>query len=148
MTLKRIKTFIFLGLAKLPMKGQIRCKLVKLGGVDCADAHSYIGSSVEFDTINPQCIHIGKNVHITSRVAILTHYLNTDGGPRMWRYGHVYIGDYTFVGTGTVIAKDVRIGNHCIIGAGSVVTKDIPDWEVWAGNPARFIKKKGAWEWE
>ena len=34
----------------------------------------------------------------------------------------------------------VSIGNNVVIGAGSVVTKDIPDGEVWAGNPARFIQ--------
>lgn len=29
-----------------------------------------------------------------------------------------------------------------IIGAGSVVTHNIPDYEVWAGNPAHFIKSR------
>ena len=28
-----------------------------------------------------------------------------------------------------------------MVGAGSVVVKDVPAYEVWVGNPARFIKK-------
>ena len=94
------------------------------------------------DTMYPENIHIGKSVHITANVTILTHYLDTSRGGIHWRSGHVYIGDRTFIGTGTIISKDVRIGNNVIIGAGSVVTKDIPDNEIWAGNPARFIKKR------
>lgn len=35
----------------------------------------------------------------------------------------------------------VTIGRNSVVGAGSIVTKDIPDNEVWAGNPARFIRK-------
>lgn len=42
----------------------------------------------------------------------------------------------------TLVVKPVKIGEHAIIGAGSVVTKDVPANEVWAGNPARFIKKR------
>lgn len=38
--------------------------------------------------------------------------------------------------------KPVTIGEDAIVGAGSVVTKDIPAGEVWAGNPARFIRKR------
>ena len=34
---------------------------------------------------------------------------------------------------------NVVIGNNCIVGACSLVTKDIPNDEVWAGNPAKFI---------
>ena len=46
-----------------------------------------------------------------------------------------------FIGACAIILKGVTIGEHSIIGAGSVVTKDVPDNEVWAGNPAKFIKR-------
>jgi len=45
------------------------------------------------------------------------------------------------IGSSVTILCGVTIGAAAIVGAGSVVTKDIPDGEVWAGNPARFIRK-------
>ena len=107
-----------------------------------ADRRGFVGTGCVFDTMFPENIHVGKSVHITANVTILTHYLDTTCDGIHWRSGHVYIGDRTFIGTGAIICKDVRIGDNCIIGAGSVVTKNIPDNEIWAGNPARFIKKK------
>lgn len=53
----------------------------------------------------------------------------------------VVIGDDALIGANAMILKGVRIGERAIIGAGSVVTSDVPSDEVWAGNPARFIKK-------
>lgn len=53
----------------------------------------------------------------------------------------IYIGEGAFIGAGTYILKGVNIGKHSIIGAGSVVTKSIPENEIWAGNPARFVRK-------
>lgn len=53
----------------------------------------------------------------------------------------VVIKDYAFIGTRSIILKGVTIGEKSIIGAGSVVSKSVPDGEIWAGNPARFIKK-------
>ena len=46
-----------------------------------------------------------------------------------------------FIGARSIILKGVTIGEGSIVGAGSVVTKNIPAGEIWAGNPAKFIKK-------
>lgn len=53
----------------------------------------------------------------------------------------VSIGHDCFIGAGSIILKGVTIGDCSIIGAGSVVTKSVPSGEVWAGNPARFVKR-------
>lgn len=54
---------------------------------------------------------------------------------------NIYIGDDVFVGANAIILKGVKIGDRVIVGAGSVVTKSIPADEIWAGNPAKFIRK-------
>lgn len=54
----------------------------------------------------------------------------------------VTIGDDVWIGTGSVILKGVSIGSGVVIGANSVVNKNIPNNEIWAGNPAKFIRKR------
>lgn len=45
------------------------------------------------------------------------------------------------IGAGSTILPGLTIGEYSLVGAGSVVTKDIPAGEVWVGNPAKFLKK-------
>lgn len=45
------------------------------------------------------------------------------------------------IGIGACVLPKVRIGNYSLIGAGSVVTKDIPPGMVAYGNPARVVGK-------
>lgn len=45
------------------------------------------------------------------------------------------------VGANATILAGTTIGENAMVGAGSVVTKDVPAGEVWAGNPARFLRK-------
>lgn len=52
----------------------------------------------------------------------------------------VVIGNDVFIGAKSIILKGVTIGNNSVIGAGSVVTKSVPANQIWAGNPAKFIR--------
>lgn len=45
------------------------------------------------------------------------------------------------IGAGSTILPGLEIGENAMVGAGSVVTKNIPSGEVWAGNPAIFLRK-------
>lgn len=52
----------------------------------------------------------------------------------------VIIKDNAFIGAFSIILKGVIIGENSIIGAGSIVTHSVPDNQIWAGNPAKFIR--------
>lgn len=45
------------------------------------------------------------------------------------------------IGSGATILCGITIGSHSIVGAGSVVVRDIPAGEIWAGNPAKFLRR-------
>jgi acetyltransferase-like isoleucine patch superfamily enzyme len=66
---------------------------------------------------------------------------NKETDARNARNAPVEIGNNVFIGAHTTILKGVTIGDNAIIGACSVVTRNIPGNEIWAGNPAVFVKK-------
>lgn len=91
-----------------------------------------------------QEIQIGKKVSIGGDCKIYDtdfHSIHLSERNTNVKSSPVIIKDGVFIGTGAIILKGVTIGTESVIGAGSVVTKNIPDYEVWAGNPAKFIKK-------
>ncbi|WP_171973137.1 acyltransferase [Saccharicrinis aurantiacus] len=78
------------------------------------------------------------------------HSINFDNRILPYRYGKkdktiqtkgIIIKRGAWVGGHCIILKGVKVGENSIIGAGSVVTKSIPPNEIWAGNPAKFIKR-------
>jgi acetyltransferase-like isoleucine patch superfamily enzyme len=46
-----------------------------------------------------------------------------------------------FVGGHSILLKGTTIGEAAVVGAGSVVRSAIPDRQVWAGNPALFVRR-------
>jgi sugar O-acyltransferase (sialic acid O-acetyltransferase NeuD family) len=55
--------------------------------------------------------------------------------------GRARVCEGTYVGSGATIREDRTVGPWALIGMGSVVTKDVPEREVWAGVPARFVRR-------
>lgn len=52
------------------------------------------------------------------------------------------IGSDVWIADSVFIKGGVTIGDGSVVGMGSVVTKDIPPYEIWAGNPARMIRRR------
>lgn len=102
-----------------------------------------ISNSVIFAT---NSIQVCDNVMIGGNVKIYdTDFHFVDYNRRITEDGsktaEVIIKEGAFIGAHSIILKGVTIGERSVIGAASVVTKDIPPYELWAGNPAVFIRK-------
>lgn len=91
------------------------------------------------------CIQIGENVRIGGSCKFYDndfHSLNFEeriNGFKNIKTAPIVVEDGAFIGAHSIILKGTRIGKYSVVGAGSVVTKNIPDYEIWAGNPAKKI---------
>ena len=114
-----------------------------MGGVNIENPkNTFIGKDVVFDSLYPEDITIEEGVVITTRCIILSHFVGLENNRRIFYRGKVVIKNNTFIGCNSVICHPVTIGEHCIVGSSSVITHDVPAWEIWAGNPARLLKKR------
>jgi len=57
-----------------------------------------------------------------------------------WKVERTVVKQGVSIGSGATILSNVTIGEYSIIGAGSVVTKDVPANVIVAGNPARLLR--------
>ena len=56
--------------------------------------------------------------------------------------GVVILSKFVQIGAGTIIMPDLTIGKGSAIGAMSFVRHSVDPWEIWAGNPLKFIKDR------
>lgn len=105
---------------------------VSIGAETRIQSHAFICSLV---SIGCDCF-IGHGVK----------FVNDDfssGGPARGDatlYGKTEIGNHVSLGTNATILP-VRIADGVVVGAGAVVTRDLIEKGVYAGNPARLLRK-------
>ncbi|BBW19882.1 N-acetyltransferase [Enterobacter kobei] len=101
-------------------------------GDDCKiQSHTFI---CEYVTIGKRCF-IGHGV-------MFANDMFREGKPNADResWGHITVGNDVSIGSGATILA-VSICDGAVIGAGSVVTKSIVEKGVYAGNPARLLRR-------
>lgn len=114
-------------------------------GYDCIIVDTEIGS---FCSISDNC-EIGRSGHTIDWVST-SPVFNKNKDQIKKKYSlHEFndnkktiIGNDVWIGSRCLIKSGVKIGDGAVIGMGSVVTKDIPPYEIWGGNPAKYIKKR------
>ncbi|GAB6175195.1 acyltransferase [Desulfobaculum senezii] len=92
-------------------------------------------------------VSIGSGVFVGHNVSFVNDRYPRAVGPdgalledADWTVVPTTVEDRAAIGSGAVILCGVRIGRGAVVGAGAVVTRDVPAREVWAGNPARYLK--------
>ena len=88
-------------------------------------------------TIGQDCL-LGPNVQILT----INHALSPQERLDKKSFAKdVVIGDNVWLGAGSLILPGVTIESGSVIGAGSVVTRNVPANFLYAGNPAKKIKR-------
>jgi len=99
-------------------------------------------TKIQSHTFICELVDIGSNCFIGHGVMFIND-LFQNGGPargnkNLWK--STKINDHVSIGSNATILP-VEICSNVVIGAGSVVTKNITESGVYAGNPAKLIKK-------
>lgn len=126
----------------------IQYKYFKKWGMKFNDKPNYISSKIWFDGTDYSLISIGKEVTMSSYIRVLTHDWSPHTIAKAFDIPQekplgilkgVEIGDFSFVGTGTILMPGSKIGKGCIIGAGTVVRGTIPDFSIYIGSPGKIV---------
>jgi len=102
--------------------------------------NTWIGQEVWIDNLVE--VRIGANVCISQGTHLCTGNHDWSDPGFGLQVQPIALEDGAWVGTHAVICPGVRIGTCGVAAAGSVVTQPIPPFEIHAGNPARFIKRR------
>jgi acetyltransferase-like isoleucine patch superfamily enzyme len=114
-------------------------------GYDCSIIDTSIGS---FCSIASR-VSIGAASHPLNWISTSpAFYLGGEHIPKKYakftykEIKHTIIENDVWIGEGVFIKAGVNIESGAVIGSGSVVTKSVGAYEIWAGNPAKMIRKR------
>lgn len=84
---------------------------------------------------------IARKVYVGDGVFVSPNVMTIFSTPSGDTNEGTYIEDDVFIGTASVLAPNITICKGTVIGGNSFVNKDITDKGIYAGVPAKFIKK-------
>ncbi|MCP4723863.1 MAG: N-acetyltransferase [bacterium] len=123
----------------------------KIGAFVEIQKNAFVGKQCKISSHTFICegVNIGDNCFIGHSVVFINdnhpRSVTLDGeleSEEDWedRFVKTNIGDNVSIGSNATILGGISIGEGAVIGAGSVVTRDVPPCQIWAGNPAKFLR--------
>lgn len=116
-----------------PLALALQQRSALVAGIDIHPA-ARIGSGVLMDHAGG--IVVGETAVISDDV-VMFHNVTLGGTGRERGDRHPKVGRNAFIGAGATLLGNIRVGNWTRVGAGSVVLRDVPDWSIAVGVPAR-----------
>lgn len=119
------------------------------GGIYIGD---YVHIAVYTSLIGAGKITLSSYCNLSSRVSIYSssddysgNFMTNPTIPQQFtnvKHANVYLGKHVIVGSGSVILPNVIVEEGVAIGALSLVKENCQSFGIYAGNPAKFIKKR------
>jgi putative colanic acid biosynthesis acetyltransferase WcaF len=144
--------------ALMPFSG-LRVRLLKLFGAEIAEgvtikpgvrvkypwhlrvgSDCWIGEDCWIDNLTT--VRIGSNVCLSQGAYLCTGNHNWSDPAFGLVIEPILIQDGAWVGAKAFLAPGVVLGECSVAAGGSVVTKNIPDFKIYAGNPAVFVRNR------
>ena len=100
----------------------------------------WIGESVWID--NLESVHIGNNVCISQGAMLLTGNHDYKQSSFPYRLAGIEIEDGVWIGAQSVVCPGIKCFSHSILTVNSVATKNLEEWNIYAGNPATFVRNR------
>jgi len=119
------------------VRPEIKAGLIIEDNVDIG-ANCVLNLGEEKDTVVREGVMIG---HLSSIGHDSDIGRNTGISLHVCISGCVEVGEWCYIAPQTVVAPFVKIGDYTMIGMGSVVTKDIPSGVVAYGSPCKVIRE-------
>lgn len=88
--------------------------------------------------------HLEDDVFVGPSAVLLNDRFPPSNDRGKWKPIHVASG--AVIGGNATVIAGCNLGEGSVLAAGSVLTKHLPAKEVWAGNPARYLMSREAYD--
>lgn len=102
--------------------------------------HTWIGDNVKLYSLDH--INIGSHCVVSQESYLCTGSHKIDDPNFSLITKPIVIKDGAWIASDVFVYPGITINNMAVVAARSTVTKDIPANEVYAGNPAKYVKKR------